>query len=167
MAPSTFAAVSGSQRPSILGFFRMLRLHSLACATISVIAALTAIGCDSGPKLVKVSGIVLIDGKPLSHGFVQVLPAGQRACSGKIGPDGRFILTTYEDGDGCYTGKHPAAVIATETLGPGSQKWHAPKAYVDSANSGLIVSVDGPTDDLKIELTWNGGKPFVEYFNKE
>lgn len=113
------------------------------------------------------SGIVLIDGAPLTHGFVQVAPAGFRPASGPIGSDGRFTLTTLKEGDGCVVGTHPVAVIATESLGPSGQKWHAPKQYAAQDTSGLKVTIDGPTSDLKIELTWAGGKPFVEQFNKE
>ncbi len=124
-------------------------------------------GCDSKPKLAKVSGIVLIDGQPLTHGFVQVAAKGFRPASAKIGPDGKFTLSTSEDGDGVIPGTHPVAVVATESLGPGSQKWHAPQKYADTSTSGLNITIDGATTDLKIELTWAGGKPFVEKFNKE
>jgi len=112
-------------------------------------------GCDSGPKLVQVSGIVLIDGKPLPLGFVQVAPADYRAASAKINPDGTFTLTTNEPNDGCVKGTHPVAIIALEPLGPSAQKWHAP------------ITVDKPTKDLKIEITWSGGKPFLDKFVKE
>lgn len=128
---------------------------------------LLAVGCSKGPEIVPVSGQVLIDGKPLTHGFVQVAPKGFRAASGKIGPDGRFTLTTLKPGDGCLVGTHPAAVIATESINAGSQRWHAPKKYQDFATSGLTVTVTGPTDSLTIELTWDGGKPFIQYFGKE
>lgn len=124
-------------------------------------------GCDDGPKIVPVSGQVLIDGEPLTHGFVQVAPAGYRPASGKIGEDGRFTLTTTKPGDGCVVGTHPATVVGTESIDAGSQRWHAPKAYADYESSGLTVTIDGPTEDLKIELSWKGGKPFVERFSKE
>ena len=124
-------------------------------------------GCDSGPKIVKVSGIVLVDGKPLPTGFVQVAPSGYRAASGKVAPDGTFSLTTTIENDGCVMGTHPAAVIALESLGPTSQKWHAPKSYNSTETSGLTVTIDKPTNNLKIELTWKGGRPFVEKFSKE
>ncbi|MFO0811109.1 MAG: hypothetical protein U0746_20970 [Gemmataceae bacterium] len=127
-----------------------------------------AVGCgSSGPRLVPVSGIVLIDGKPLPFGVVQVAPEGGRAASGRIGPDGRFTLTTFVEGDGCYVGSHPVAVVGTESINAGSQRWHAPMKYASSAESGLTVSIDGPTSSLKIELTWAGGKPFVQHFGKE
>lgn len=128
---------------------------------------LSVAGCNSGPKIVPVSGIVLIDGQPLTQGTVQVIPSDYRAASGKLGPDGRFTLTTFKDNDGCVVGTHPVCIVATETLTPTSHKWHAPKKYVDAATNGLTIKVDGATKDIKIELTWAGGKPFVENFNKE
>lgn len=134
---------------------------------LSAALLLLATGCGSENEIVPVSGQVLIDGKPVTHGFVQVAPKGFRAASGKIGPNGRFTLTTVKEGDGCAVGTHPAAVIATESINASSQRWHAPRKYQDFATSGLTVNVTGPTNDLKIELTWDGGKPFIQRFGKE
>src|SRR5687768_6454035 len=78
---------------------------------------LLAAGCDSRPQRVPVSGKVLIDGQPLTYGFVRIIPQDARPATGQIGPDGRFTLTCYDDGDGCIPGKHAAAVIACESLG--------------------------------------------------
>lgn len=143
--------------------------HTLRNASLKALAGfcLLLAGCSSGPKIVPVSGQVLIDGKPLEHGVVQVAPAGFRPAVGTIGPGGRFTLETLEPGDGCVVGTHPAAVIANESTSPSSQRWHAPKKYADASTSGLQVTIDGPTDSLKIELSWDGGKPFVEHYNKE
>ena len=135
--------------------------------TLLLSLALLPAGCDDGPEIVPVSGQVLIDGKPLTHGFVQVGPKGYRPASGDIGPDGRFTLTTSEPGDGIVIGTHPAAVIGTESIDGTKQRWHAPRKYQDFSTSGLTVTVDGPTDSLKIELSWNGGKPFIQHFGKE
>jgi hypothetical protein len=120
------------------------------------------VGCDNGPKIVPVSGVVLIDGKPLTKGTVQVMPSGHRAASGTIGPDGRFTLTTTKDGDGCVIGTHPVRVVGNENVGPSDIRWLAPKKYSSPDESGLKITIDGPTSDLKIELTWEGGKPFIE-----
>ncbi|HPM79489.1 MAG TPA: hypothetical protein PLF81_02255 [Candidatus Anammoximicrobium sp.] len=110
---------------------------------------------------------MLIDGQPLTHGFVQVIPKGNRAATGEIGADGRFSLTTFTPGDGCVPGRHPAAVIATESINATSQRWHAPKKYADVTRSGLEVNVEKATDNLEIQLSWNGGRPFVESFEAE
>lgn len=140
-------------------------LRVISSAVVALV--LLATGCNNGPEIVPVSGQVFIDGKPLTHGFIQVAPKGFRAASGKIGADGRFTLTTEQKGDGCLVGTHPVAIIATESINPSSQRWHAPKKYQDFKTSNLTVSITGPTDSLKIELTWDGGKPFVQHFEKE
>lgn len=131
-------------------------------------ASMTAVGCSDGrPQRFPVSGQVLIDGEPLEKGFVQVIPANDRAASGKLGPGGRFQLTTFEPNDGCVAGTHKVAVIGNESVDAQSQKWHAPKSYMDAENSGLTVTVSEEVTELKIELTWDGGEPFVERFDAE
>lgn len=130
-------------------------------------AAVLLPGCDSGPRVVPVSGTVLIDGKPLTHGVVQVIPDGGRAAVGDIQSDGRFTLTTFKSNDGCILGEHRVAIIAHETLGAGSQRWHAPKKYIDPTTSELTAAITGPTNDLTLSLTWGDEKPFVETFGRE
>lgn len=120
-------------------------------------AFLTLTGCDGGPKIVPVSGMVTIDGQPLTYGHVQVIPTGWRPASGRIGGDGRFTLTTTVPGDGCVVGTHPVAVLAGESISPETMKWHAPQKYADISTSNLKVTITGPTDDLKIELKSDGG----------
>jgi hypothetical protein len=41
------------------------------------------------------------------------------------------------------------------------------RIYAAFAESGLQVAITEPTDSLTIELTWNGGEPFVERFGEE
>jgi hypothetical protein len=122
-------------------------------------------GCGDGlPRRVHVSGRVLIDGKPLEQGTVQVFPKGQRMASGTIGPGGKFTLTTFTENDGCVIGKHPVTVNSFEPIGNTGAKWFAPKKYTDVRTSGLEIDVTGPRDDVEINLTWDGGKPFTEKY---
>jgi len=79
----------------------------------------------------------------------------------------RLYLKTFDDGDGAVLGTHPVAIRATEMLGPKKIKWHAPKKYANDQSSGLTATMDGPTDSLVIELTWDGGKPFIEILEPE
>lgn len=133
-----------------------------------LLVALSCFGCgDDHPHRFPVSGQVLIDGKPVEHGTIQVIPEGDRAASGKLGPDGRFQLTTFKPNDGCVPGKHKVKIVATESPDPQSQLWHAPKKYTNPDESRLTVDITEPTDSLTIELTWDGGEPFVERFNAE
>ncbi len=120
-------------------------------------------GCGDGrPGRVPVSGQVLIDRQPLTYGHVRFVPEGARPSGGRLGADGRFTLTCYDGEDGAVPGRHRVEVSAGEPLEGGGIRWHAPKKYNRYATSGLDVDVDGPTDSLSIELTWDGGEPFVE-----
>ena len=76
-------------------------------------------GCGKGrTPCVLVSGQVLLDGKPLPTGFIRVIPAKGRMAAGALDGEGRFRLTTFNDGDGCIRGTHAVEVIAKERLSP-------------------------------------------------
>ncbi|WP_425615837.1 hypothetical protein NA78x_005769 [Anatilimnocola sp. NA78] len=129
----------------------------LTAGAVLVVALLGLAGCgNSGPQVVPVSGVVLIDGAPLSYGHIQVIPTGWRPASGSIGADGRFTLTTNVQGDGVAVGTHKVAILAGESITTDLTKWHAPKRYSDIKTSELTATITGPTSDLKIELMSDG-----------
>ena len=59
-------------------------------------------------------------------------------------------------------GKHRIEIAASEPLSPTRIRWHAPKKYADFKSSELTEEITGPIDSLVINLTWAGGKTFVE-----
>lgn len=124
----------------------------LFCLLLGV-AAISQSGCDGRPKRVRVSGQVLIDGEPVTAGFVRVIPADARPAYGEIGPDGRFSLSTFDPNDGCVIGTHRVTVSAFDQSGG---RWLAPKRYRDLPTSDLTATIDGPMDTLEIKLTWAG-----------
>lgn len=132
----------------------LFRVHS----GVAVVAAILGLaGCgEGGPKVVEVSGTVLIDGQPLDYGHIQVIPADWRPAAGSIGKDGRFTLSTTEPNDGCAVGTHQVAILAGESVTAETTRWHAPAKYADIKTSNLTVTITGPTDDLKIELQSDG-----------
>jgi len=120
-------------------------------------------GCDDGrPDRVTVSGKVLIDGQPLTKGIVQFVPVGARPSAGKLDQNGHFTLTCYDGDDGIVPGTHRVMIAAKEVISESKVKWLAPPKYADFRSSGLSFEITKPTDDLTIELTWDGGKPFVQ-----
>lgn len=141
---------------------------SVPALTWLATTGLAAIGCGDGfPERVKISGTVLIDGKPLERGFIQVIPEKDRSASAEIGSDGKFTLSTFDDKDGCVLGTHKVVIVSNESQGPYAMKWYAPKMYADIASTPLTLAVTGPKEDVVIELSWNGGAPFVEQFEQE
>ena len=144
-------SVRGVRTPVLL----KLALLCLLCASAS--------GCNDGrPRRMPVSGQVLIDGEPLTAGNIRVVPADARAATGTIGPDGKFTLTTFAPDDGCVPGTHPVLITAFETINAGAIRWIAPPKYRDLDSSELSVTIEKATDDLVLELSWDGGKPFVQ-----
>lgn len=77
-------------------------------------ALLAAVGCSRPPEPVKVypvRGQVVYNGKPAAGVRVVLFPTGATYDGeipanphGETGPDGRFTLTTYADGDGAPEG---------------------------------------------------------------
>jgi hypothetical protein len=145
-----------------------IRVHALIamrrCAILLPLAMGIALtGCGDGrPARTQVSGQVLIDGKPLSHGFIRFVPQGGRPAGGRLDEQGRFTLSSYGANDGIILGVHRVEVDASEEISSTQKKWHAPKKYFRYKSSGLEQEIAGPTDSLVINLTWDGGKPFVE-----
>jgi hypothetical protein len=131
-------------------------------AVLAVLLLALVAGCSDRPALVPVSGKVLIDGQPLKTGNVKFVPEGARASWGKLDQNGGFTLSCYERHDGAVPGTHRVQVSAQEVLSGAKAKWHAPRKYADFRTSDLTVTITEPTDDLTINLTWNGGKPFIE-----
>jgi len=139
------------------------RWNAAGCFAMAALSLAMALGCGDGrPKRVPVSGQVLIDGKPLTTGAVRLIPRGARPSVGQLDEQGRFQLTCFESDDGSVEGEHRVAVVAVEPINDRARRWHAPKKYANPATSGLTTTINGETDDLVIELTWSGGKPFVE-----
>ena len=120
-------------------------------------------GCGDGrPKRLPVSGQVLIDGEPLTFGYIRFVPQGARPSGSRLDEQGRFTLSCYGENDGIIPGVHRVEVDASESLSSTKVKWHAPKKYFRYTNSGLTQEIGESTDSLVIQLTWDGGKPFVE-----
>lgn len=116
-------------------------------------------GCsDSRPERVPVSGVVLIDGKPLTSGYIQFTPPDSRPAKATLDADGRFSLSTFKPGDGCVLGTHVVTVNAADAVDDLTLRWNAPKKYAVATTSGITKTIDGPVDAMKIELTW-GGRP--------
>jgi hypothetical protein len=131
---------------------------------IGIAILVVVCGCGDGhPKRVPASGVVLIDGQPLSQGNIKFVPKNGRPSAGKIGPDGHFSLTCYDGNDGALLGTHQVQVAANHIISDSKIEWFAPSEYADFRTANLNVEVTKPVDDLKIELSWGGRKgPFVQ-----
>ena len=104
-----------------------------------------------------VRGMVTLDGQPLPSGYVVVPTTHGRMASGKIQPDGTFVLTTYHDGDGAQVGTHAVIVneLPPDEFSPDKHpRVPIPDRYTSAGTSGLTVEVNAGEDNyLGISLT--------------
>lgn len=129
---------------------------------------LLLVGCSGGPKLVRVTGTVTLDDKPIPRGTLTFEAPGLRPATAVI-VDGKITeATTFTQGDGVPVGEHKVAVSATadpgsavvanpgEATKPGPNymggKSIIPARYNNPATSGLTATVGPGETALKFEL---------------
>ena len=129
--------------------------------TLAIVVVATS-GCGKPAyqlETAPVRGTVTLDGKPLPSGYVVVPTTRGRMASGKIQPDGTFVLSSYEDGDGAQVGTHPVIVneVPPDEFSPNTQqRVPIPPRYTSAGTSGLSVEVKPGEDNvLELKLTTN------------
>ena len=143
-----------------------------ACAGV-VITVLLAGCAPTGPTVIPIRGEVIYKGAPLKdvpQGLVHYLPSSRdgRQASGRIQPDGTFVLTTFKKADGVVPGDYSITVSAytrqpeltreqvEARAGAGitPPRLLIPEKYTDPTTSGLSDTVDDDHPGFKrIELT--------------
>ena len=139
---------------------------------LSIFLVLGAVGCGSGLKefpVAETSGVVLCEGKPVPFAKVQFNPVkkegSKSAVVGKPGfafadQDGKFVLTTYSDGDGAVVGKH----IVTAVPDPG----HPCNCHSDDITPLMEVEVkEGQENSFEVvvPLKQKGQQPAADSFS--
>jgi hypothetical protein len=141
------------------------RSYARLAGTLAVSAALIA-GCGKPAyqlETAPVHGKVTLDGQPLPSGYVVVPTARGRMASGRIHPDGTFVMTTYDEGDGVQVGTHPVIVneLPPDEFSPvpADERVPIPTRYTSAGTSGLTVDVKPDEDNyLDINLTTSSPK---------
>ncbi len=93
----------------------------LQAAVLSVLVGVA--GCTQatrreGPELVKVTGMVSLDGQPLEGAHIRFSPESKGPAAFAISDKrGRFELRTFDPGDGAVPGKYAISVTKDVTEG--------------------------------------------------
>ena len=143
---------------------KMKRVPS-ASGLVALALAAFLVGCGGGPRPVKVTGTVTLNGEPVEGATVQFVPVkeGGRPATGLTKADGGFSLTTVENYDGALPGDYkvvityrppvetdPAqsteqgmrqAMKAQAQQKRGKPKYVIPPAYSDQSQTPLTQSV--------------------------
>lgn len=137
-----------------------------------LLPTLVIAGCGStGPvaetvPVVKASGKLTFQGKPLEHYQLMLFPKDGRPAAGMVDASGNFVLGTNQPGDGAPSGTHRLAVtwVGPPSTDPGQGVMEfappppptirIPDKYADPETSGITVEIpDSGTDSLAIDLT--------------
>lgn len=138
------------------------------------IAGLLLLGCDQGPQVAPVSGVVKFENTPVTQGTISFHPvAGGRPATGKLGAGGAFELSTFASGDGALLGEHKVTITAMEltdaapapkslseeisqpapraTSGP-KARWIIPEKFSAQATSELTATVADGANSIEFDL---------------
>ena len=141
--------------------------------SIVVALALAVSGAGCGQPKFKttypVQGHVLFNGKPIGGVKVVLLSVDDKddqpvRPTGTVDESGRFVLSTYANGDGAPAGSYKVTVVTPlpEPKGQAGQKplprqpeptSKVPARYSNPDTSGLTVVVEPRENDLPINLT--------------
>ena len=134
--------------------------------------------CGCGPsrsETAPVTGKVTFHGNPVPEGTIAFYPENGRFATGRIQPDGTYVLTTFEEGDGALTGNHVVMIeavrfakgpqpksmqeevaMAKKSKRPNSAmikpKWLIPQKYANRTTSGLTAEVSAGKNTIDFDL---------------
>ncbi|QDS98242.1 hypothetical protein [Adhaeretor mobilis] len=111
-----------------------------------------AAGCGSGTRgLAPVSGVVTLDGEPVTTGRIEFHPSSGRPASGEIKSDGRYQLTTFQSHDGAKPGKYRVTITSQRIpeVGP------VYKSFEDELAGNMVESGQSQQSGKQsTQITW-------------
>lgn len=132
-----------------------MRIGPRTLLALAILAFGSCWGCgpaggETRTALIPAKGTVTYKGQPVSKGVVTFTPDGYgRPAEGPLQPDGTFVLSTHQPGDGVVPGHH--RVTVTET-GIKSPRDALAKKWASEAASGLTADVDAEHTEFTFEL---------------
>ena len=131
----------------------------------SLLLGLALSGCGpQSPPTAKVEGVVTLDGKPIEGAAVVFTPPEGRMATGATDSSGRFLLSTFKQGDGALLGQHRVTVSKSseQSSGPGEETelvFLTPRRYADPKTSPLTCGVQPEMPPLRLELVSEDSPP--------
>lgn len=148
---------------------RVGRLLWLLPAVLTTSFLLEGCGGPDRPKLVRVTGIVTLNGQPLTSSRVRFVPDGPqqgRTATGDLDQSGNFKLSTFEPDDGILPGAYKVDVnkitSTDESDSPEDRekqltvKSTIPAKYGNLETSGLTFTFSESDSNRKLELKLEG-----------
>lgn len=135
-------------------------VRSLAATITLGLAVLT--GCSDsapkreGPPTYPVSGVVTQGGSPVAGATVRFeLADGSKSSSGRTDAQGKYVLATFEAGDGALPGDYRVTIVKMEGGGSGQAVSEDDPNYTgaDEADEGAEIKNLLPEKYAKVETS--------------
>lgn len=124
---------------------------------IAVLSAMLLVGCSREPERGPVTGVVTLDGQPLSRVMVVFVPAdntpGQRSVA-LTDSNGRYTVFTDKDQDGASVGTHHVSLFDPQAVSDDPMPSRVPAAYTDVIRTPLqpvTVGREAQTYDIHLK----------------
>jgi hypothetical protein len=144
-----------------------MRVRAFWCCSLlqlaPVLFMLIAAGCNQGPKVVQVHGLVTHKGKPVPAVFVNLEPDEGRPSWAITDKAGRFVMSCFRKEDGAVVGKHRVFITVDdegrEEMARFREQQISPaelrvilKKYGKRDTTPLRIEITQKTRDLEIKL---------------
>jgi hypothetical protein len=142
-----------------------------------IVGISASLGCSTGPALAPVRGTVTVNGKPLPpcQGRISFHPEKGRLATAALEPDGSFVLTTFNPGDGALIGSHKVTIKATRianglpvaksvadeanvarkghAASEAQVVWIIPAKFAETATTPLTAMVENRSNTIDFDVT--------------
>lgn len=152
----------------------MLLRISRRCILVFVLFVVGVAGCGEKVERAEVTGVVMLDGKPMPDALVEFLPDPEQKTHGPVSAattdeQGRFRLLGYDQRDGAVIGSHrvmvqdrrsiPQAVTDfTKVKPPPVQPSRISSIYGSAASTPLKQEIKPGKQDLTLEVKGKAGR---------
>lgn len=143
-------------------------------ALLVALLALIAAGCGSGAKVAEVSGVVMLDGKPMPDALVEFLPDPEKGTHGPVSSattdqSGHFRLVAHGHHDGAVVGSHRVLVQDARSIPQAVTDYAKVKPppvlpsrigneYATAASTPLRQEVKAGSQTITLELKSKSGR---------
>jgi hypothetical protein len=131
-------------------------------------------GCNGSQfKVVPAEGVVLCNGAPVTSGSISFNPISAdnslesgKPASASLGPDGRFVLSTYDRFDGAIVGKHQVVYVGGEDEDSEESEGVSDEDLAASGGKGVKKQATSKNDcvqkgEIVVEVVSSGKNDFT------
>jgi len=118
---------------------------------IALCSSLLLVASGCGNRLVKIKGVVTLDGKPVAGAQVQFIPTNDagREAMGQTNDSGSYTLTTFASGDGVQRGDYKVLVSKLSERALRAPDPNDKAAMEKFMFEGMKKSREGKRDDTR------------------